>query len=288
MIRSRAVRAVAALGLLAVLSLLAACGEGSDGGSDGGSAGPTPTLPDDPDALVLQVAYTGGYVMPETLLSRLPIVSIYADGRVITEGPTPAIYPGPAWPNVQVERIEPARVEELVALALDAGVTETADLGMPPVADVPSTRFTVVADGEIFVREVYALAETVPGSGLTEEQEAARAELRALLEELTGVAGHAGDAYEPEAVAAVVRPWTPPGDDIELPEVPWPGPALPGDPVGAELTCLTATGAEADAVQEAAADATAATPWVGGDGTRWAIALRPLLPHESGCADLAE
>ena len=52
------------------------------------------------------------------------------------------------------------------------------------------------------------------------------------------------------------------------------------------LSCVTARGAEADAVLAAAAGATTLTPWVAGDGTRWSLRLRPLLPYETGCADL--
>ena len=39
---------------------------------------------------------------------------------------------------------------------------------------------------------------------------------------------------------------------------------------------------------DAAAAANAATPWVTPDGTRWSVLLRPLLPDESGCADLSD
>ncbi len=287
MITSRLLRSVAAVGLLV---LLGACAQRAGGTPPGADPSPTVDLPDDGDALVLQVAYTGGFVMPETTLARLPVVSVYADGRVITEGPVAAIYPGPAWPNVQVHRIDPARVQELADAALAAGVADTDDLGMPPIADVPSTRFTLVTATETFVREVYALSEVPEESGLTDEQEAARAELRGLFDELTGVVGPDGGAYEPEAVAVVARPWVDPQDDLEHPELPWPGPALPGEPAGTgaagELTCVTATGPEAQALRTAALGANWLTPWVSGDGNRWAVTFRPLLPHESGCADL--
>jgi hypothetical protein len=49
---------------------------------------------------------------------------------------------------------------------------------------------------------------------------------------------------------------------------------------------VTATGDQARAVLDAAASATQLTPWVSGDGTRWSVLFRPLLPDESGCADL--
>ena len=83
---------------VAVLVGLAACGER-------GAAGPaTPTtVPAEPaaaDGLVLRVEYTGGFVSPSATVGRLPLVSVYADGRVISEGPQIDIFPGPALPGV--------------------------------------------------------------------------------------------------------------------------------------------------------------------------------------------
>jgi hypothetical protein len=299
--RVRTARSAAAVGLLV---LLGACATRDAAGPPDAA---DPGLPGAPDELVLQVAHTGGFVTPEMLAGRLPLVSVHADGRVITEGPVVAIYPGPAWPNVQVQEIGRAAVHTLVDLALAAGVTETGDLGTPPVADVPSTRFTLATAAGTTVREVYALSE-VPGpdpgdSRLTEEQVAARAELRGLLDALTDLPGTLGtDAvsdvapYEPTAVAALVRPWpATDGDgdagvepDLVQPEAHWPGPALPGEPVGPlpDLGCVTATGDQARAVAAAARVATGLTPWVTDDGARWSVTFRPLLPHETGCADL--
>ncbi len=280
---------------LALLLALTACGERSGDTS----APPVAELPADEDALVLRVEHTGGFVPVEILAGRLPIASVYADGRVLVEGPVPAIYPGPAWPNVQVIEAGRDRVQELADRALAAGVAETADLGTPPVADVPSTRFTLVTDDGTHVREVYALTETIgmPDNGLTAEQEAARQELRELLDALTGL-GVSGDEapqpWTPAAVAAIVAPWTASEDDIAQgltpAPVPWPGPPLPGEPLGSlpDLTCVTASGDEATAVIEAARDANRLTPWSTPDGTLWSVLFRPLLPDETGCADLAD
>jgi hypothetical protein len=52
-----------------------------------------------------------------------------------------------------------------------------------------------------------------------------------------------------------------------------------------DVTCVVATGEQADAVLQAAAGASAATPWTW-DGQRWSVAVRPLHPDESGCEDL--
>jgi hypothetical protein len=213
---------------------------------------------------------------------------------MIVEGPVDARYPGPALPNVQVLRLDPAEVRGLVSKALAAGVAETTDLGTPGITDVPSTRFTVVADGRTYVREVYALTEYLgggPSSGITPAQDAARAELRGLLDELTGAAATArAEPYVPEAIAALVTPWFAPDDLPAQPGRLWPGPPLPGNLLSPEwaVTCVTARTETAQAVVAEAASATSATPWTAADGQRWSVLLRPLLPHESGCADLRE
>jgi hypothetical protein len=273
--------------LAAVLLLgLAACAERT--------AGPgVPALPSSraaaTEGLVLRVEHIGGFVLPSTLVARLPVVSVYADGRVISEGPVVALYPPPALPNLQVRTIGPGEVQDLVDHALAAGVAETSDLGSPPVADVPTTRFTVVTTEETYVRDAYALWETPEDNGLTPEQRDARERLTDLLTALTDQSA-ATEPYVPEAVAAVASPWIDPGDGLPQPEQPWPGPALPGESTGGppDVTCVTATGDEARPLLDAARSANAATPWVTGNGTRWSVLLRPLLPDERGCADLTD
>jgi hypothetical protein len=209
---------------------------------------------------------------------------------VLAEGPTPAIHPGPALPNVQVTRIGKGAVQVLVADALDAGVADTADLGTPGVADAPSTRFTVATGVETISREVYALQETPEdGGGLTADQIAARAKLSDFLGRLTGLSAGSSEPYRPSAVAGIVGPYAPPDDpQLGQPDQAWPGPALPGDPLPGPqgLSCVVATGEQATAVLDAAGNANELTPWVGADGTRWSVTFRPLLPDESGCADL--
>jgi hypothetical protein len=277
---------ISALPALALLLALVACAErGSAGGPDGDTHPAPPS-----SGLVLRVEYTGGFTTRAMTAGRLPAVSVYADGRVITEGPVAAIYPGPALPNLQVAELDPAAVQDLVDRALAAGVAETADLGSPPVADAQSTRFTLVTTEGTYEREVYALWETPDGSGLTAGQEGARRRLSDLLSSVTDPTGAETSAYAPDAVAAVVSPWVDPQDGLAQPELPWPGPALPGEPTGgpSDVTCVTATGAAAQAVLEAAQGGNAATPWVTGDGSRWSVTFRPLLPDETGCTHLTD
>jgi hypothetical protein len=283
---------VRAAAVLALVLGLSACAERAGGGTAGPSEPSSAQLPSEPDALVLRAEYTGGFVMPSSIVSRLPMVSLYADGRLISEGPVVAIYPGPALPNVQVQQLDPAEVQALADAAIAAGVTETGDLGQPPVADAPNTRFTLVTASGTSVREVSALFETPEGSvsGVTEEQAAARAELSEFLGTLTDMALASSEPYVPTAMAAVASPWVDPGDGLTPSEVAWPGPALPGESTGGPLdvSCVTADADQTAALLAAAADANAATPWVTPDGSRWSVMFRPLLPDESSCADLLD
>jgi hypothetical protein len=269
----------AAAVLVCALPLAGCAPGGADAGAPSSSAAPLPP------GLVLQVGYTGGFSTPEELATRLPLVTVYGDGRVLTQGPRIEIWPSPALPNVQVQQVDEDTVRDLLGHAADAGVTEDGDLGEPPVADAPTTRFTLTTDEGTSVRDVYALAETPDGT-LTPEQAEARGRLRDLLDELTGLAAGPSGSYVPQTVAAVVQPYRDGDPEVPQPDVAWPGPALPGAPLGAGLTCVSATGQQAADVLAAAASATVLTPWTTPDGARWSIAFRPVLPHESGCTDL--
>ncbi|MEU5552995.1 hypothetical protein ABZ738_24775 [Micromonospora sp. NPDC047793] len=283
-------------GRLAVLPLLlltsAACGQqGAGGAGDAGS----PERSYSADSVVFRMDYVGGFVTPAMLATRLPAISVYGDGRVITEGPTTLQYPGPALPNLQVRTISADEVEKLVAQARAAGVGGVSDLGTPPVADAASTRFTLLGDKGVEESEVYALGEaTGTDSGLSAEQQSARDKLRAFAESLTDPSGPLGDtledttAYAPTAVAAVAEPWVADSEAGEQPEVAWPGPALPGAALSKDLGlgCVTVTGDEVRTLLGAAASANMATPWTS-DGKQWRVTLRPLLPDESDCGDLA-
>jgi hypothetical protein len=291
------------------LLLAAGCAQRAVG-SPGPTGAPATRPPISSDGLVLQIRHVGGFLPIGRAQAALPVVSVYADGRVIDEAPADAVYPGRALPNLQVRRIGAADVRALVDRALAAGVRDTTDLGRPGVIDAATTRITVVTDSGSYVRDVYALAEGAGGTvrtgggygppptfavhGLTPEQQAARAKLLDLVRALTdlgstlpsGTVGPA-TAYAPSAVAAVVTSARPAPEDPPQQARPWPGPALPGQPLPGPsgVTCVTATGQAADAVLAAARSANQLTPWTSA-GRQWWVAFRPLLPGETGCADL--
>ncbi|NHC13050.1 hypothetical protein [Motilibacter deserti] len=276
-----------------LVPLLAACGQAGEEAAVTDDAS-TPDVVD--SSLVLRVDHTGGFVTPQMLATRLPLVSVYADGRVITTGPQTAIYPGPALPNLQQRAIAREDVDKLVELALSKGVARTTDLGRPAVSDMANTRFMVVSGGQQHVLEAYALVQDdMASEQLTAAQKQARGELLELVDALTDLSATLGaeavapeQAYAPAAVAAVAGPWTGPGDGLPAQQAKeWPGPALPGEPLmaGDVLGCVTATGDQAAAVLATARDANAATPWSSGE-QKWSVTLRPLLPDEDDCSAL--
>jgi hypothetical protein len=271
------------------LFLLGACARTDAVGAPGASGSPDPsasTAPAPADQLVLRVEQTGGFVGPNARVGRLPQVSVYADGRVITQGPQVAIYPGPALPNVLVQQASPVTVDELVAKGKQLGAA--GDLGRPRVSDATTTTLTV--DGRTI--QAYALNEAQPSDpALTAAQREARAKLTAFIDQISGLSDAKGmpaaQPYRPTAVAVLSTPWVKSELPTQPPAVAWPGPALPGQylQAGAKLGCLTVTGADADKVLAAAEKANQQTPWTSASAT-WSVSFRPLLPDETGCADL--
>jgi hypothetical protein len=279
------------------LFLLSACAQQTAAGAP--STGPSPDSSSAPatggagDALVLRVSSAGGFVPPSAIVGRLPETSVYADGRVIFNGPIALSYPGPALPNLQWGTISPATLQQLLDKAVAAGVKPGTDFGQPGVADAPTTEVTVVtAAGKRTVGAV-ALREARPDDPqLTKAQQQARTKLRTFVDELgdltTKMMTSEPQQYQPEIIAGIVQPYVEPADQPGRPRtVEWPGPALPGEPLNPDLklSCVTATGEQRDAVLAAAKDATANTPWVWANNG-WSVLLRPLLPDETGCADL--
>src|ERR1700754_4156245 len=88
------------------LFLLSACArpDSTPGGpvSESPSGDPAPVTA---DSLVLRIERVGGFVAPDQTLDRIPTISVYGDGRVITQGPQIMIYPAPALPNIRVQQL---------------------------------------------------------------------------------------------------------------------------------------------------------------------------------------
>ena len=121
-------------------------------------------LPADGAALVLRVEYVGGFVTPSTW-PPAAVVSVYADGRVITDGPVrdDLSGAGPAErPGAAARRRRPCRSSSTGRGRRASRRRRTS--ASPPIADAPSTRFTLsTADGHGRAGGVRAVRARVEG-----------------------------------------------------------------------------------------------------------------------------
>jgi hypothetical protein len=264
--------------LLAALSLVACV-------ASTGAVNPIPSPSDAPDPVdpntpVFRVTWEGGFVTPEMLLGRLPIVVVYADGRVITQGPVPAIYPGPLMPNLQEHTLSAAALERLIELAREKNLLRTVHYDYPGIADAPDTVLEIELDGASYRVSAYALAEValdLPNSDLDQAEIDGRAALREFIDALTGIRIYAGKA--------VVVP------DSELPgeqsAMDWPlqDLATAGEPVEnspLDIRCQVVDGEDLDEVLPLLQAANSLQTFRSGEEL-YSLIVVPLYPGETGC-----
>lgn len=287
----RALRGAAWI-LLGMPLTLVGCGtDGTDpgsGGEPGPGAGDGGT--DDPPAreLVLEISTEGGFRQVGADVRSLPTAVVLGDGTVFAPAPHVQVFPGPAVLPVATGRLEPGAVDELVAAARDAGLTDATppEVGQPPIADAATTVITVVADGEEHVTEIYALgAVDAPDGlgadppGLTDEQRSARSAISELVDLVSGRVTDAADRqYRPERYRLLPLPPEQVLGATEGEERDWPlgVPLTPGE-------CVALTGSAAREFRELVPEVTEATRWRTGSGQVLALVARALLPHEPDC-----
>ena len=255
------------------------------------SSGPTGSP--DPSGLILRTTMEGGFINPAAIRTRLPIVSVFADGRIITEGATPAIYPGPLVPPLIVRSVGATGATGILAAAKAAGLTGSdATYGPGLVPDASTTVVTVVHDGAQTVSRFGSLASDVGqprASGPDAQVITATADLLARLAgtDTFGGSGQPDQTYLPLGYQLFVSPGAPAPADPQLgrPPVSWPlatplasfGKAdeLGGD--GARVGVVI--GSDAATLGPILTSASQITPFASG-GQQWTIAVKPLLPDE--------
>lgn len=287
--------------LTALTLLLAACSTAPGGppvtpGDGSGIEHPTG------DDLVLSVESAGGFVPVEFAVSSMPQFVLLGDGRVITQGAVPAIFPGPALPPLQVRTLTGEGIQTVLA---EVAATQLfiSDLNLngaqAVVADAPATVFTLHADGREVIVSVYALGLLDGGGnpppGVAADEIAAHQALSQLNARLSSLdqwlpasawADETWAAYEPDAFRLYVRNAD---ADVDVPEAgiepqvrPWP---VDGDPAafGQETTfgmrCGVVEGSDAATWLAELSAATQITHWVEGEHS-YAVTPRPLLPHD--------
>ena len=228
------------------------------------------------------------------LVTHMPRLSLYGDGRIIVQGPMIEIYPQPLLPNLRIMRVTPSEIQTILAEADKAGLLGAdADYSAGGIADAGTTFFTVTVNGVTHRISAYALMEGV------EAENAAAAAARAKLLEFSNKIGDLNkllgrevtdtESFEPAGMRIFVRKAS--GDDPVEPapnKLAWP---LSGDPstIGQAATvpatrCVVVTGQDLAAFTAAAKQATTITIWTY-ETVEYSVMIRPLLPDETTCGE---
>ncbi|MGH8873950.1 MAG: hypothetical protein ACRDVM_01685 [Acidimicrobiia bacterium] len=263
---------------------LAACAGSGAVVGNGGSGSSAPTTLADPDALLVEVRWEGGFAPPDLLVNRLPRFALYGDGTLYFEGAVPMIFPGPMLPPVQQVTIGPEALAEVLQLVEDTGLPEITeernDEAASLVADAPDT---VV----IYHDDAGAHSFSVYGLDFVETRDVRVAQLRTLVQNLERLAFESGTPreYRPQRVQVQVAAV----EDISDQELanfqPWPLSVTFAElvPSAFDFRCRAFHGEEGERLLGAFSDADTATYWETEDGIIYRILARPLLPGEEAC-----
>jgi len=268
-----------------------------------GTAGAAPTRspsdkPTNGDQVVFRLGWDGGFVTPETILGRLPIIVVYADGRVVTQGPQIDIYPGPLMANFQEHTLSAAALDRLIELARDKDLLKTIHYDYPGIADAPDTVLEINLDGKSNRVSAYALGEAGMESANDNLLDAltieGRAALRAFIDALAGIpAADFVDQEHPLDLTAVRiyagKAVIVPNSELpgEQPAIDWPlenlataGDAVANSPL--DVRCQVIEGDGLTTVLPLLQAANTLSTFRS-EASLYSFTVRPLLPGETGC-----
>jgi hypothetical protein len=102
-------------------------------------------------------------VAPESLITRLPTMSLLADGSLIETGAVDMIYPGPILPPLLVSHLSPAAVAKFMDAVEAAGIT-AANQEYPArgTADAPDTVISARGPGGLFTTSLGLASPNAP------------------------------------------------------------------------------------------------------------------------------
>ena len=275
----------------------------------GGAGGPSPSTPeaptqgsggDTPGGTYWLRAMTTQALPPVNVFATQPTVVITGDGLAVTQGPVPAIFPGPLMPNLQARQLSEAGRAEIITAARELGLLDgTRDFTPgPPVMGGVSGRIELTVDGApvVLTGDPAALIECVttpcePPIG----SPAAFAEFWRRLEDLESwIPNELGTEapYEAPAYAILVGPAPTPDPNLPQDPMDWPLEqplALFGGPVAdGSYRCGMASGEDAVTLRPALEAANQLTQWIQDPETSAAfgLAVRPMVPGEDVCREV--
>jgi hypothetical protein len=273
--------------------MLAACG--------GSAASPSPEPSVPPEAKILLRVTTQQALPPSATFGSLPWVVITLEGKILSGGAVPAIFPGPLVMPVIERQLSAAGWAKVVAAARAAGLLNGArDFSGGGIAPGGiSARLEIAADGKVYSLTgdpnrimVCVTTPCVPEPGSPEAFGGFISQLQNPDSWLAADLGKQG-IYEPAAYGLIVGP--PPANDsgLDQPGMTWPiraGFAGFGKPLadGSGRRCGTVSGADADAVRGVLTAANQLTKWQDpADGAIYGLTVAPVLPGDGDpCAGL--
>jgi len=270
-----------------VASLAAACG----------AATPSPPSPQpDPpaDARFRLRVTTVQALPPAATFGWLPQVLITLDGKVLSGGAVPAIFPGPLVMPIVERPLSAAGWARLVEAARSAGLLagnrDFTGGQLPPGSQ--ATRLEIVADGRLYDLTGDTSRQIVCVTAPCDAPPATPEAFAAFVNGLTDLASIVGadnlgkeQPHQPAGYALIVGS-APDDQGLPRPAIEWPLGAGFGS-FGNQLRdgsggrCGTITGADLGAVRPALAAATQITPWRDPvDGSLRGLVVRPLVPGD--------
>ncbi len=257
------------------------------------------SYPDGEDELVLRYELTGGFVPLEWLITHMPALSIYGDGRMFYEGAQITIYPPPALPAIALDKITPEGIQWVLAQADSLGLLQgdqNWDELTQYVADAHTGVLTINANGETHRISVYAPGMSDVGDMVSPEEAAFRAMFDPFAAHLSQPFGwvpeeffvDVNDDFPVDRLQLVAQPATSAANSEGTPnEIDWPL-ETPLSELGEPYTtlemarCFVVEGDDFAAVMSLMGQANTLTHWIS-DGEAYILYVRPLLPDEEGC-----
>ncbi len=240
-------------------------------------------------------------IPPIDLFAVQPPLVITGDGVVVSQGPVPAIYPGPLLPNTVGRAISDRGLDLIIQAAdalglLDGGTDFSGDEpalmgGVTGLIELTVDGARIELTGNPDAQIVCATAPCEPAAG---SPEAFGDYWRLLLDLPSWLGAELGPEapYVPPAYALLVGPA--PQPEAGLPQAPadWPLEtpiATFGGPVAnGSARCGRVDGDDADALRPTMQAANQLTPWVQDPDTSatFGLTVRPMVPGEDVCREI--
>ena len=234
--------------------------------------------------VALVVGESGGFVMPEYNFSRLPRVVLYSDGRMFARSDVmTAQYPGPAVQTI-LTKSAGGSVSKIINAVYNAKLGDsTFKWGYPGVADVNNTDVYSKVSAKAKAKQVSVYAISFTGPGLTKKQVSARTKASVLLNDL--------QAFSNKYVLTKSLPtsWVSnrwayqvsEGTSNEFTTIQdW-----VGNPLTDRVSCAVLSADASKQLVTLLPSINQETLFRSNDKL-WKVTLRPLFPHETGCASL--